>query len=333
MEYFKRFKDFFSSQVDNYSLHSYETYYKRWRLTGVGLFILAFLIYSSQAPSENSVLQEHLAKIHVDLNPAIRQTWIHQLEYAIEDPNVKGILLFVDQAIMDGSDFAQTESALQTIFRAKKSKPIVSFIYGYAHGNSYVIASASDYIVAQETSSIGGVSVVTSKFDTSELMKRVGVKVVNRGFGDYKIEPEKSDPNYEKFIQHRLSVYQKMHEWMMDNIIHNRHLDARQAKSIEDGQWYTGNRAKSLALCDEVGDIIQAENWLRHHSITRNQDELPIIDYSNPHAEAELGLDNISWLRSAQLKLRKSIQRLISEHITATLSAWQYETLQKTKIL
>ena len=326
-------QSFFGSQVDNYALSVYESYYKRWRIAGLVFLALAFLVYASQPPADNSTFQDHIAKIHLDLNPSVNQSWVNQLDYAVDHPHVKGVLLFVDQSIMDSSDFAETESALHALYRAKKIKPIASFIYGYAHGNSYVLASATDQVVAQETASIGGISVISSKFDMSELMQALGVKVINKGFGDYKIEPEKTDPNYDKFIKHRQNIYKQMHQWMLDNIEHHRHLDSKQLQNIEDGQWYTGGRAKKIGLCDQVGDIEIAENWLRSHAMTNNQADLPVVDYSDPHAEAELGLGNIGWMATINGNIKKAIQRFIKEQLVAGLHAWQNDLIQKMKVI
>ncbi len=331
---FSTLTSFWKTDLSQYSLAAHEAHYKRWRMIGIGLLVISFVLYLNSGSAKNTTVQSHIARIRVDLSPSASQNWLTQIQHASIDDNVKGILLFIDQSIMDSSDFAQTESALHTLAQVRNSKPVASFIYGYAHGNSYVIASATDQIVAQETASIGGISVVSSRFDMSELMEAVGVQVVNKGFGDYKIEPSKSDPNYQKFITHRKSIYQQMHQWMLDNINDGRHLSKDQMDSIKDGQWYTGIRAKTLGLCDSAGDIGLAENWVREHAVGGSDPSLVVVDYSNPTTEAELGLSSASyWTGFSQGQLKRFFSRFIQDQLLTALESWRLETIQKMKSL
>ena len=331
---FSTLKSFWKTDLSHYSLESHELHYRRWRLIGIVLVLISFVLYLNSGSAKNTTVQSHIAKIRLDLSPSASQNWLTQIDYAAQDDNVKGILLFIDQSIIDSSDFAQTESALNTIRRVRNTKPVASFIYGYAHGNSYVIASATDQIVAQETASIGGISVVSSRFDMSELMSTVGVEVVNKGFGDYKMEPSKSDPNYEKFIKHRKNIYQQMHQWMLDNINNGRHLSKDQLDNIKDGQWYTGIRAKTLGLCDRAGDLVSAEDWVREHAVGGSDPSLVVVDYSNPATEAELGLASAaSWIGLSQGQIKRFFSRFVQDQLLTALESWRLETIQKMKSL
>ena len=158
---FATFKSYWQYRKQDFSITAFVARHKRWRLIGGVLLILAFLTYFFSGTPEESTVEDHIARITVDLSPNAQRGWLTQLNYAMQDDKAKGILLFIDQSIMDGSDFAQTESALHAIYRVRHAKPVASFIYGYAHGNSYVIASSTDYILAQETASIGGISVIS----------------------------------------------------------------------------------------------------------------------------------------------------------------------------
>lgn len=331
---FSPFTSFWKTDLSQYSLSAHEAHYKRWRTVGLVLLAISFIVYLNSGNAKNTTVQNHIARIRVDLSPSTSQNWLTQIEYAALDENVKGILLFIDQSIMDSSDFAQTESALHTLQRVRSMKPVASFIYGYAHGNSYVIAAATDQIIAQETASIGGISVVSSRFDMSELMDAVGVQVVNKGFGDYKIEPSKNDPNYQKFIKHRKGIYQQMHEWMLDNINDSRHLSKDQLNSIKDGQWYTGIRAKTLGLCDSAGDLVSAEDWVREHAVGGSDPTLVVVDYSNPATEAELGMSSASsWIGLTQSQVKRFFSKFIQDQLLTALESWRLETIQKMKSL
>jgi len=279
MRYLSALRTRFGHNVTHYSLERYELAHKRWRIFALAMLALLF-VYLQMQPTV-SVDPAHIAKVTVNLNPNQDTTLTKRLESAILNPNARGILLAIEEGIFDGPNFAQVESLNRLLAQAKMRKPVAAFIYGYAHGNNYVIASNAQYIVSQETASIGGLSVSTLQFDSSDLMQRLGVKVVEQGFGRYKTKPDKNDPNYAGFMEHRSKILEDLHSWMVAQVAKNRKLSPERVGKIMDGQWYLGTKAIQLGLCDALGDEKFATQWLQKQvPYDRTQQLLRVEDYS-----------------------------------------------------
>ena len=183
----------------------------------------------------------------------------------------------------------EIETAINLIKSVRGKKPIVSFIYGHALGGNYVLATQSDYIVAQRTATLGGLSIAVSSFDPKPLLSRLGVEIVTKGYGDLKVMPDKNDKNYAAFMQHRNKIYENLFLWMAGTVKANRGLNKEQFEAIAQGQWYLGERALTYHLCDATGDLITASDHVR--TLVGNK-ELELVDYSHN----QVGLANLDHL-------------------------------------
>lgn len=79
-----------------------------------------------------------------------------QLESAVNDPAIGGIILRIDSP---GGIITGVEELASTIAAARGKKPIVAYAYGNAASAAYWIASAADRIVAGPTTSLGSIGV------------------------------------------------------------------------------------------------------------------------------------------------------------------------------
>jgi protease-4 len=172
----------------------------------------------------------------------------------------------------------EVESAIGAIARIKGVKPVVSFVYGYALGGNYVLASETDHIVAQQTSTLGGLSIAVSSFDPKPLLGRIGVDIITKGYGDLKVMPEKGAKNYEAYVSHRNSIYESLYKWMLGRVQENRRLSPQSMDKIRKGEWYLGQRAKKYGLCDSTGDFISAVDVVKRKVAIS---DLKVIDYSH----------------------------------------------------
>lgn len=324
MDYLKYIQSFFSYDVSRYSLEQYQVWHRRWQVLGILSVAYLFYVFSS-VPVVAPV--DHLAKVVVNLNPVAGDYVESQLKRAASDPHARGVILYVQEGIYDGNSFATVEALGNYVAKLKKSKPVVAFIYGYAHANSYVLATSADYIVSQETASLGGLSATSVQYDASELMKRLGVEVVEQGFGDYKTLPKKTDPNYNKFVTHRAKILETLHKWMLDTVTRNRRLGPQQFVQIMDGQWYLGKRALGLGLCDTLGDIDTATSWLNTKLKLNKADRLIVKDYSTDPKSSDTSYPQFgmqaNWLAKlfgyAEVYFQKWVQTYVHALVTNSL--------------
>ena len=326
MKYLKSLGSLFDHNVEHYSLAHYKLSYSRWRVVGiVSLFIFLYLVFNTGG----SVIPErgdHIARVPVSLNPMRSVKLESQLNQVLRDPKAKGVMLFVEEGIYDGGNYSLVESLGNLIEKIKLSKPVVAFIYGYAQANSYVLASSADYIVSQETASLGGLSATTVSYDASKFLQKVGVEVIEQGFGDYKTRPSKDDPNYAKFMAHRSKVLENLHKWMLDKVVKNRGLGPDRLVKIADGQWYLGKRAITIGLCDTLGDQYTALSWLGLKLGHTKDSALPVVEY--PSVEDEQKDMNPFLGKFLQSSVLRSCRHMFEQYLFKKVSGFVSTTIQ-----
>ena len=107
-----------------------------------------------------------------------------QFTEAMDDPEIKGIMLRVDSP---GGLITGVEELASTIAAARGKKPIVAYAYGNAASAAYWIASAADKIVAGPTTMLGsiGVAVAVPKIRESGWVEFVSSSAPNK-----RLDPE-----------------------------------------------------------------------------------------------------------------------------------------------
>ena len=270
----------------DFTLGGFERYYRTVRYLGMGAVVLTLGAYFFGTSHQSYLSTDHIARVNVGHVANPQAGWLAALDSALSNARARAIVLVIDQAVSSGSDLYEIEQAISHIRRVKsasgapgteQAKPVVSFVYGYALGGSYVLASQTDYIVAQRTATLGGLSISVSTFDPKPLLTRLGVDIITKGFGDLKVMPDKKDPNYTAYMQHRNGVYQSLYRWMVATVKENRSLSDENLKRVSQGEWYLGERAQQYGLCDDTGDLTLAvDKMVKAHP---SLDGLSIVDY------------------------------------------------------
>ncbi len=270
----------------DFTLTGFERYYRIVRYFGIGFALISLGAYFYGTSGQSHLSSDHIARVNIGHVANYQASWLSTLDAALSNSRARGIILVIDQAVSSGSDLYEIEQAISHIRRVKsasgapgtdQSKPVVSFVYGYALGGSYVLASQTDYIVAQRTATLGGLSISVSTFDPKPLLSRIGVDIVTKGFGDLKVMPDKNDPNYQAYMKHRNGVYKSLYQWMVATVKENRSLSDADLQRVSQGEWYLGERAQQYGLCDDTGDLTLAvDKMIKSHP---NLEGLSIVDY------------------------------------------------------
>jgi ClpP class serine protease len=113
---------------------------------------------------------------------------------ALSDNDVKGLFLDVDSP---GGAVDGMVDVTDVVYNARNgSKPIMAFCDGLCASAAYHIASASNYIIAaNSTTQLGSIGVVTAPhFDYSKKYVKDDIKVTTFFAGRYKMTPNKYTP-------------------------------------------------------------------------------------------------------------------------------------------
>ena len=138
---------------------------------------------------------------------------------------------------------------------AEKEKQVFAFCEDVAASGGYMIACAGDVIVADPSSVVGSIGVVSQGFGFVEAIEKLGVerRVVTSGENKATLDPFL--PVREEDVDHLQSLQTDVHRVFIDLV-----KEARGARLGEDpelftGRFWAGERARELGLVDEIGDL------------------------------------------------------------------------------
>jgi signal peptide peptidase SppA len=137
----------------------------------------------------------------------------------------------------------------------EKKKTVLVFVEDVAASGGYMIAIAGDEIIADPSSIVGSIGVVSASFGFQDLLKKIGVerRVYTAGRNKVTLDPfqEQKPEDVERLKALQLEV----HETFIDLV-----KDRRQAKLADNPELFTGlfwtaKRGVGLGLVDQLGDM------------------------------------------------------------------------------
>lgn len=167
------------------------------------------------------------------------------------DPDVDRIILHVNSP---GGLVAGCFDAVDAIYEARGSKPIISVADENALSAAYAIASAADEIVVPRTGSVGSVGVITAYTDMSRALENAGITVNLVFAGDRKADAHPSQPLSDEArarIQERVN---NSYEIFVSTVARNRGLEERAVRDTE-ADFFTAQEAVQNGLADRVGSL------------------------------------------------------------------------------
>lgn len=176
------------------------------------------------------------------------------LKRADENPSVKAIILEIDSP---GGAVIPSKEVTEKILEIEK--PVVALIRGTGASGAYWIASASDWIVADELSVVGSIGVVSSYLEFSGLLEEYGVtyqRLVTGEFKDTKTPFKELTSKEEEYLMKKL---QGIHNYFVEDVAANRNMSVAKVGRLATGEFFLGQEAMELGLIDELGNMEIAE--------------------------------------------------------------------------
>ena len=237
---------------------------RTWVTIGIGAFILIaiLLLIALFLPISNLTVDDNDEIAVITISGTItygdtNSTGLHtsknkienELNDAISNPNVKGIVLDINSK---GGSLVASDEIADLIDNSPK--PIVSYIGDKGFDEAYLIATASDYIVASSSSSIGGIGLSYINTDRYSDEKVTGVydeKYLKANKTKVKIKSANDLANAQKMVDQEYTLFIK-------KVAEYRDLDPNYVAELAHGKKYNGNEAKDLGLIDKIGSKSKA---------------------------------------------------------------------------
>jgi len=177
------------------------------------------------------------------------------LEGLRTDPRVHGVVLRVDSP---GGDALASDLLWRILTRIRDEKPLVASMGEVAASGGYYLACAADHILAEACGVTGSIGVISGKLDVAGLYKRLGIgrDAVERGARAGLLSETRG------FTEDELGALRaemsELYAAFVDRVSQGRGLTPEAVDAVAGGRVWSGLRAHSHGLVDELGGPLEA---------------------------------------------------------------------------
>jgi signal peptide peptidase SppA len=138
---------------------------------------------------------------------------------------------------------------------AENNKKVLVFVEDLAASGGYMIAIAGDEIIADPSSIVGSIGVISSSFGFTELIKKIGVerRVYTAGENKATLDPFK--PEKAEDIERLKKLQLEVHETFIDMVKERRGKKLIDDPELFTGLFWSGKKGLELGLVDSLGDM------------------------------------------------------------------------------
>lgn len=233
-----------------------------WRIvTFVMLTALIIALVKASGAGEyfSKKNQDHIAKVKITGVITNDRPLIKLLDDLKKDDNVKAVILNISSP---GGSTVGGEAIFEAVRALAKKKPVATSVGTLAASAGYMIATASDYIVARRSSIVGSIGVIFQYADASVLLNKLGVAIKEIKSSPLKAEPSPFHTTSEEAKEMINKVVRDSYDWFVDLVADRRPLNKQQVLVLADGSIFSGSQGVANKLIDAVGDEDTAKQWL-----------------------------------------------------------------------
>ena len=183
------------------------------------------------------------------------------IQEALGDDEVKALVLDIDSpgGVVDGA-----AALAEMVFQGRGRKPIVAFADGCCASMAYWLASACDFIVANEVGTVGSIGILVSHIDRSGADAKKGIVRTTISAGSYKVAASDDKPLDLAGREYLQSQVDFIYGLFVDKVARNRGVSVDKTLTMADGKVFIGQAALDVGLVDRVGErhvaIAEAES-------------------------------------------------------------------------
>lgn len=167
---------------------------------------------------------------------------------ALDDPSIEAIAFDIDSP---GGEVAGCFDLVDTIYRARGTKPIWAILNESAYSAAYAIGSAADRLVVPRTGGVGSIGTICAHVDFSQALTAQGVKVTFIHYGDRKADGHAEIALSQEALARFQADIDAMGELFVETVARNRNISAATVRDTQ-AATYMGDKGVALGLADEV---------------------------------------------------------------------------------
>ncbi len=303
------------SFIDRRQLRRKVSFWRIGALLAIAVAVIAVLA-AAGAFSGLSKSSEHIARVAIKGVITEDKLLLEMLEKIRKDENVKGVILNIDSP---GGTTVGGEAIYEAVRKIAKDKPVATSVGTLAASAGYMIASASDHIVARRSSIVGSIGVIFQYPQVVKLLDKVGVEVKDIKSSPLKAEPSPFSPTPPGAVTAMQQLVDDSYKWFVDLVTERRPLDRAAVLRVADGRVFSGDRGLKLKLIDALGGEEVAKEWLiKEKGLNK---DLKLIDWA-PQAETGnllFGSVMVNWVASQFGLSTSDVESVVPDHLKKRL--------------
>ena len=259
-----------------------------WRVAAILVAAVAIAATTGWAirDSLGGVAAAHIAKVKIEGTITENEELLKRLNDVAESASVKGVILSIDSP---GGTTAGGEAIFDAVRKLATAKPTVAQVGTLAASAGYMIASASDHIVARQSSIVGSIGVLIQFPNFSGLMDKIGITLDEVKSSPLKAEPSPFNVTTDEEKAMLRALIMDSYEWFVGLVDERRPLTRAEVLALADGSIFTGRQALARKLVDELGGEEKAKDWL----VTKGVDaKLDIVEWKPRKSTADFFLSS-----------------------------------------
>jgi protease-4 len=242
-----------------------------WRVAAIAVAACAVIAVATWVYGDKlaATTTNHIAKIRIEGTITEDEELLARIKKVQDSSAVKGVILAIDSP---GGTTAGGEAIFDAVRALAAEKPVVAQVGTLAASAGYMIASASDHIVARKSSIVGSIGVLVQFPDFTGLMDKVGVKLEEVKSSPLKAEPSPFNPTTDEERAMIRAMILDSYDWFVGIVEDRRPLTRAEVLTLADGSVFTGRQAVANKLVDGLGGEAEAVAWLTTKGVPENLD-------------------------------------------------------------
>jgi signal peptide peptidase SppA len=181
----------------------------------------------------------------------------HALDRAFSYRNAPVVALLINSP---GGSPVQSHLIYRRIrsLSAETGKPVLAAVEDVAASGGYMLACAGDEIIADPASIVGSIGVASQSFGFVRLLDRLGIERRVHTAGDRKAILDPFRPEKDLDIAHLEEIQHDIHQHFIRLVRERRGARLAHDPDLFSGLFWSGEKARSLGLVDEIGDLRSA---------------------------------------------------------------------------
>ncbi len=228
--------------------------------------------------------REKIAVVNLDYTILSSQNFVRQMKMYGEDNSIKAIILRVDSP---GGGTAMSHEMYEAVKKVRDGgKPVIVSVASICASGAYYVSCGTSLIVANPSSIVGSIGVISQYVTFKELADKIGIKAVTVKSAESKDIGNPFRDATEKDRTEIQDVIDDTYDLFVGIVSAERKISIDSVKMLATGRVYTGRQAQKYRMVDSLGtfeDAIRIAGRMAHidgePTLVREKTRRNVFDY------------------------------------------------------